>query len=374
MHRKNPDDVANDMNRILRAAICIFTLFAVFPTQAGVMSVRAEKPDWFKTLNGNTSWNIFLDGEIDPGAAARVAEALRRTGSDGADVYINSPGGNLLIGMQIGRLIRKAGASTWIGRLVTDPSSGLPGRPGVKRLSGQCHSACSLAFLGGVYRYADKDDVYGVHRFSSNASPTSVDLDTAQVVSAAIGAYIREMDVDPALFDLMVEQGKDGIRILTAGELTHLNVVNNGRQKAEWTIESVEGGQYLRGMQDTVYGRGKAVFLCRKGQIGFLSFYQSGVEQAKSIASGGWYHSLLLNGKVVALTDPVNARATGDEIATEFALDRDQALAVSSSSTVGHAMQVGRDAPTFVGYQIDIPPASSRKVSTFLRNCYVSAR
>lgn len=360
------------MNNTLRAALCIFIAIAGFPTQAGVMSVRAEKPDWFKTLNGDTSWNIVLDGEIDPGAAARVAEALRRVGHDGADVYINSPGGNLLVGMQIGRLIRKAGANTWIGTQTTDPAQAFAGRPSVKHVPGYCHSACSLAFLGGVYRYAGKDDAYGVHRFSSSAPPTPVDLDAAQVVSAAVGAYIREMDVDPALFDLMVERGKDGIRLLTAEELTRLNVVNNGRQRAEWSIESVEGGQYLRGTQETVHGRGKAVFFCHKGKIGYFSFYQAGLERAKSIASGGWYHSLLSDGKTIALADPVNIKAIGDEISVELPLTRDQALTIASSTTVGHAMQVGRDAPTFVGYHIDIPAVTSRKVSTFLRNCYTA--
>lgn len=340
----------------------------------GVMSVRAEVPGWFKILNGNASWDIVLEGEIDPGAAARVAEVLSSVGRDGADVYINSPGGNLLVGMQIGRLIRKAGASTRIGTLAPDPAHAFAGKLGVKHVAGYCHSACSLAFLGGVYRYASKDDAYGVHRFSSNASPTPVDLDTAQVLSAAVGAYIREMDVDPALFDLMIERGRDGIRLLTAQELTRLNVVNNGRQKAEWSIESVEGGQYLRGIQDTVHGRGKAVFFCHKGQIGYYSFYQAGLERAKSIASGGWYHSLLVDGKTIALPDPTNAKAVGDKISAEFALARDQALSIASSSTVGHAMQLGRDAPTFVGYQIDIPAPASRKVSTFLRNCYTTAR
>lgn len=356
--------------------IILSVIFAVSASwaQAGVMSVQADKPDWFKVLNGNASWNIVLDGEIDSGAAARVAEALRSTGSDRADVYINSPGGNLLVGMQIGRLIRQAGASTWIGTLARDTANTFAGKAGVKHVAGHCYSACSLAFLGGVYRYAGKDDEYGVHRFSSGASPTTGDLDAAQVVSAAVGAYIREMDVDPALFDFMVERGKDSIRLLTDAELTRLNVVNNGRQKAEWSIEIVEGGQYLRGVQDTVHGRGKAVLLCQKGRIYYYSFYQAGIERAKSLVSGGWYHSLLVDGKSIALADPARAKASGDEISAEFPLTRDQAMSIASSSSMGHAMQLGRDAPTFVGYQIDIPASASRKVSTFLRNCFATVR
>lgn len=374
MSYRKPRQVITYLYNTLRFVLSVVIGVAASSTQAGVMSVRAEKPDWFKTLNGNASWNIVLDGEIDPGAAARVAEVLRSVGNDGADVYINSPGGSLLVGMQIGRLIRKAGASTWIGTLAPDPAHAFAGKLGVKHLAGYCHSACSLAFLGGVYRYANKDDAYGVHRFSSSTSPTPVDLDTAQVVSAAVGAYIREMDVDPALFDLMVERGKDDIRLLTPSELTRLNVVNNGRQKAEWSIDSVEGGQYLRGVQDTVHGSGKAVFFCHKGQVHYYSFYQAGIERARSLASGSWYHSLLVDAKSIALADPSNAKAVGDEISAEFPLTRDQVLSIASSSSVGHAMQLGRDAPTFVGYKIDIPVQASRKVRTFLRNCYTTVR
>ena len=339
-------------------------------SSAAEMSVWVEKPDWYKVLNGNSSWYIVLDGEIDVGAAGRVAAALRSAGADGA----NSPGGNLLEGIRIGRLIRKANANTYIGTLARDTKNSFAGKPGLRRVPGYCYSACSLAFLGGVYRYATDGDEYGVHRFSSNASPTSSDLDTGQIVAAAIGAYIREMDVDPALFTLMVEQGKHNIRLISTPELVRLNVANNGRQKAEWSLEVVEGGQYLRGVQNTVFGQGKAVLLCEKGRIYYYSFYQAGNERARSIAGGGWYHSLLVDGNTVALPDSIQAKASGEEVSAEFPLTKEQALSVAASSKVGHAMQLARDAPTFVGYQIDIPTTASRKVSTFLRNCVAGVR
>lgn len=362
------------MQGIFRVVLGVIFAVSASWAHAGVLSVRADKPDWYKVLRGIASWNIVLDGEIDSGAAARVAEALRSAGPDGADVYINSPGGNLLVGMQIGRLIRQAGASTWIGTLARDTENTWAGKAGVKHVAGYCYSACSLAFLGGVYRYAGEGDEYGVHRFSSGASPTTGDLDTAQVASAAVGTYIREMDVDPALFDFMVERGKDSVRILAMQELTRLNVVNNGRQRAEWSIEIVEGGTYLRGVQDTVHGRGKAVLLCQKGRINYYSFYQAGIERAKSLVSGGWYHSLLVDGKSIALPDPARTKASGDEISAEFPLTRDQAMSIASSSSMGHAMLMGRDAPTFVGYQIDIPASAAGKVGTFIRNCFATVR
>ncbi len=355
-------------NRVMLAVIFVLSMpTAVF---ASSMSVRAEPPVFVKLLNQNTAWNIFLEGEIDSGAPARVAEALKKAGSDGADVYINSPGGNLLAGIQIGQLIRKAGANTRIGSIEPDPSEIITGKLGIKYLPGYCMSACSLAFLGGVYRYANEGSKYGVHRFSSGALPETNDLDVAQVISAAVSAYIREMGVDTALFELMVQKGKDDIRILSATELTQLNVVNNGRQKAEWSIEATNGGQYLRGVQDSVYGKSKAVLPCYDGRMYYYSFYQTGPEKAASIAAGEWVHSLFVNDAVIPLPNPIQANADGDEVAVLFSLTREQAMAIASSSSMGHAMQWARDAPTFVGYRIDIPPLASQKVSTFIRNCF----
>jgi hypothetical protein len=346
--------------------------FVFSAAHAAPMTVRAEKPDFVKLLNQNTAWNIFLDGDIDPATPKLVSDALARTGNDGADVYINSAGGNLLAGMKIGTLIRRAGANTYIGTLVPDPTFNFAGKTGVKAVPGGCYSACTLAFLGGVYRYSIRGSQFGVHRFYTQSSPTDQDLDTAQIISAAINTYIREMGVDPRLFDLMVDSGKDGIRLLNPTELTSLNVVNNGRRPPQWSIEVVDGGQYLRGVQDSVYGQGKAVFLCGKGQMLFQSFYQIGPEKAASVAAGGWYHSLLIDGKTFPLAAPEFAKASGNEISTIFSLSRAQALAVASARQFGHAMQLGRDAPTFVGYQIDIPSNSTAKVGTFIRNCFRS--
>lgn len=353
-------------NILLTAAALVVSSTAYCDT----MSVRVERPDWFKLLNQNSAWNVVLSGEIDPGAPARLAQALKQIGNDGADVYLDSPGGNLLAGMQIGRILRRVGAATYVGNLVVDNDHRFSGKPGVKPVPGGCYSACSLAFLGGVYRYAIDGSQYGVHRFSSPYGATDNDLDAAQVISAAIENYIRDMGVDPGLFDLMATQGKDGIRILTKTELTSFNVVNNGRSRPEWTIEAIEGGQYLRGIQDTVYGQGKAVFFCVKSRILMQSFYQIGAEKAQSVAAGGWFHSLLLGQKTVPLSNPVQAKASGSEIFTMFPLTTAQATAVASSTqSIGHAMQVARDAPTYVGYQIDVPASATLKIRAFIHNC-----
>src|SRR5574338_114137 len=209
----------------------IATLFLFFiPAQAGTLSVRVEPPDAIKAIRKIPAWNIVLEGEIDRGAPARVEAALKKAGPGGADVYVNSPGGNLFAGMEIGRLLRRARANTVVGTVVADPSRAavarLAGRAAVKVLPGHCYSACSLAFLGGVRRSVPLGSEYGVHRFSGGSGPRS-DVKTSQAVAGAVTVYIRDMGADPALFDLILGKASNGIRTLSQPELLRLRVVTS---------------------------------------------------------------------------------------------------------------------------------------------------
>lgn len=219
--------MSSGIRRIL--LIAAFSLLSA-TAQAGPFSIRVDPPDALKVIRKNPSWNIVLEGEIDPAAPGRVEAALKKVGPAGADVYIDSPGGNLFAGMEIGRLLRRARAKTHVGTLAVDPSRAaltrLAGRPAVKVLPGYCYSACSLAFLGGIRRSVPQGSAYGVHRFSSGPGWES-DVKTSQVAAAAVTAYIRDMGADPRLFDLMLGKASSGIRTLSTRELLRLRVVTS---------------------------------------------------------------------------------------------------------------------------------------------------
>jgi hypothetical protein len=153
---------------------------------------------------------VYLDGSIDPAVPERLSRAL--DGRDGKiAVWLNSPGGNLFAGMQLGRVIRRHRASTHI----IDSRTLLPG---------ECYSACSLAFLGGVHRFIDNGARYGVHR-AWLAGPTAGDRALGQDLDGAVGAYIREMGVDGRLLDLWRKAGPDGMYVLSRQEARDLAVV-----------------------------------------------------------------------------------------------------------------------------------------------------
>jgi hypothetical protein len=160
---------------------------------------------------------VYLDGPIDPDAPARLSEALE--GVDGKILaWLNSPGGNLFAGMQLGRVLRQRGAWTYIINSRTL-------RPG------ECYSACGLAFLGGVRRFNDSGR-YGVHRASLQAGPGG-GRDLTADLSSAIGSYVREMGVDARLLDLWKKAGPDRMYLLSRREAEDLRVVYDGDRRPQ---------------------------------------------------------------------------------------------------------------------------------------------
>src|SRR5262249_35994725 len=157
---------------------------------------------------------VYLDGRIDAGAPDRLAKALGQTEGQIA-IWLNSPGGNLFAGMQLGRVIREHGAWTYIINARTL-------RPG------QRFSAATPGFLGGVHRFIDRGARYGVHRASLRVDGTSGQRDLGADLSAAVASYMREMGIDTRLLDLWMHAAPDEMYILSPREMRDLGVVSDG--------------------------------------------------------------------------------------------------------------------------------------------------
>lgn len=323
-----------------------------------LMKITIWKPGLGSMAMNLNHFTVQLDGPLDENAASRLRSRLQAIKASPINFYLNSPGGVMSVGMEIGRIIRQTGMATNIGIYAGEEIQSKPGG---------CYSSCALAFLGGPYRYISKGSEFGVHRFSSGVASAN-DLDVAQVASARINTYIREMDVDPSLFELMARTGKDQIYILSTQQLHDLNVTNNGRKRPSWTIEAVDGGMYLRGQQETVWGEGKAIFICGKGVV-FNSFAPVSEDQSRSMIRGEWFHSLLVDAENFPIEPGGKGRYDGYFLNTQFLLTSEQVQKVLKAKKVGHAIQVTREAPSFVGYTIEIPEAQRPKINAFLRTC-----
>jgi hypothetical protein len=160
-------------------------------------------------------WVLYLDGPFEAGADRRLEDFLDRQGIGSAQVYFNSPGGSLVAGMAVGRLLRARGFTADVGRRAGDPR-----RPS----AGVCYSACPFAYAGGVHRRLREGSVLGVHR-ARNRVPVPDEAAFERRVEGDAHAYLREMGVDPGLVAIMQETPPGGIRLLDAGELKRLGLV-----------------------------------------------------------------------------------------------------------------------------------------------------
>jgi hypothetical protein len=161
-------------------------------------------------------WTILLDGYIDALASNRLGALVAQKGITEADVYFNSPGGSLLAGMAIGRLLRQQGFDAHVGKRTTDIR---------ELIGGVCYSACPFAYAGGVRRYLERDSVLGVHR-AANRVALPDESAFEKLVSQQATEYLLAMGVSPELFKIMSQVPHDVVRGLTREEAERLMLVN----------------------------------------------------------------------------------------------------------------------------------------------------
>ncbi len=325
---------------------------------AAPMTIRTDRYDGIPYVL-DAEATVYLDGDIDAESVKRLGSTLDGLQGIPVTIQFNSAGGELNAAIAMGRLVREHGVATSVGR---------PGAKRFEMLPGKCLGTCAMAYLGGRFRYFTKGSIYGVHRASQPEKRRGNELEVGQKISAMLAGYLREMEADPALLNLIAATAPDKLYTLSERELKSLRIVNDGRLPPSWAIEAVPGGSYLKGMQETVFGKGKAIFSCYEGQLIFFSVYEAG-ERATAIAGGNWVHSLKIDDGYLDLDRPAKLTAENDYINASFLLRPVHFERIMHAKRVGHAMQMTKDAPTFVGYSVDIDKASADRVRHFIGNC-----
>jgi hypothetical protein len=150
---------------------------------------------------------LIVEGEIEYEDDLRQFTASASSNNTNIVVF-SSPGGNIYRAMELGRLIRSKGLTTFQPR-------GL-----------ECTSACALAFMGGINRYAEPGSI-GVHK-SSFASGHTMNAEDAvsqvQSLTADVVGYMIEMNVDPALLQLALSYEANDVRYLSRSEMERFRV------------------------------------------------------------------------------------------------------------------------------------------------------
>jgi hypothetical protein len=350
---------------ILRVAVVLMALFAASKAFSQTpMQFTAFPPD--RSTNAPTgvhAWRIYASGLIDEDADKHLEEVIQRNNIPyHSDIFLHSGGGSLVGGMKLGKVIRKYLLHSNIGQL--DPSSKDQGSP----KSGNCYSACAMAFLGGEYRFLMTGSVYGIHRFYLDKQ-TKRDADLAQMMSAVVVEYIRSMDVSTEVFTLAASAGRDEIVTPSQEVLVRLNVLNNGTKSTKWTIESVRDGIYLKGEQQTPNGTNKFMITCAPGEpVGLYAIFDAGMNVADAMNSNA--ETLMIDSTKVSLAGRrVSKKNVNGKMNLSYSVDPTILNAISKAKTVGILLQPATEAAIHLGFESMPFDEGRAKLPGFLQVC-----
>ena len=150
---------------------------------------------------------------LEPKGTYRYASSLELKKTR-PQVRLNSPGGNVFGGLVLGQFIRESGLDTLVPE------------------AAQCHSACTMAFLGGVSRTVKGK--FGIHAMSLDPAATAAMgggnksrgvLDDFQALSSVFITYTRDMLGKSDMAEVTLRLGSTGINIVGDTELRDWQVI-----------------------------------------------------------------------------------------------------------------------------------------------------
>lgn len=212
---------------LLKGFMCVACCLAV---SAGALPADGQEIASQSTGNAVEALVLTIDGIIEVGPTERFRAVAEENGET-YRVRLNSPGGNLIEGLRLGRFFREQEYETEVGRIVAGPGDLVR-----EEAPGSCASACALAFLGGKRRDPDSAGFLGFHQFFygssfydgyavSNDEAHAEGISQAQVVSGLIVSYMVEMGIDARVFAASSMAGPDELIYLTREEAIEFNVV-----------------------------------------------------------------------------------------------------------------------------------------------------
>lgn len=257
------------MVKVMRNLIVIVAFLGLLGTEAltaqaqdvNSMDFRLRTFD-LRPLGMGIEHILGATGVIRAGDAARLAsfiESNHLPSGNGTVVVLHSPGGDVEESMMMGRNIRAKGFRTEVNQLGSNDA--VQGPPG------ECYSACTLMFLGGVRRQVPQNARYGVHRWYFQNALT-VDLNEAaadaQVRNGRLIAFVEEMGVDPQLIAEGANSGPTEMNILTQVRLSQLKVITP-LYTTNWSIRPLVKTFEAMAVTNDERGRGFLQFICFPG-------------------------------------------------------------------------------------------------------------
>ncbi|MEQ8292217.1 MAG: hypothetical protein RIA08_08425 [Roseovarius sp.] len=182
-------------------------------------------------------------------------------------IRLNSPGGNLLVGIRLGEEFRRRGFATEVGGHEPHPDwPDMPYWDFTRRIPGICASACAYAFMGGTERRIDFGSRIGVHQFYSgednpSAGPVLVQEGVEQVMVALLLDYTLRMGVDGRVLVNAGLSGPDEMHwIETGAEAEVSGLIHDPAIWTNWDIEME--GEGLIAVSTRTDGKSKMTAFC----------------------------------------------------------------------------------------------------------------
>jgi hypothetical protein len=195
--------------------------------------------EFFQPCAGSASYcgpMLLAQGEIDAGAPERLKDMLQSINYYPRIVF-DSPGGNLLAGLQMGELIRSWGLNTALGLQYSEEVGG-----SIRIVASEvgCYSACAYAFMGGTSRFVLDGAHFGVHQFSGAVEDQQA---SAQVTLAVLSQYMKRMGVDRDLLDVASLTSADEVTEIAHADAVQYNLDNTSPALADWKLLPLDDGE-----------------------------------------------------------------------------------------------------------------------------------
>lgn len=228
----------------------------------------------FEPCDGNGSMcatHILAQGVIESDTPERLGRFLleakrgKLSSMSSATMAFDSPGGDLLAAMRLGKMIRSARLATELAPEYTQVIWQRYPRPNEYKAVAPraiCASACTLAFAGGVKRSVANESRFGVHQFSS--ANGQVGDGVTQVTVVALAEYLEQMGVDRRMLDRASVVDPRDIAWLSREEIDEFRIDNTRPQLKAWTLKASDAGEPLLILEQSVApGRGLRLTMMR---------------------------------------------------------------------------------------------------------------
>ena len=359
-------------------------IFAIFPILFPEFAPSAEAKEMtFDVIYNNHTNIIVADGNIVPDTPKRFQEFLDSDRLDGFRfiVHLNSDGGSLYGGIQLGRMIRANGFATGIQSY--QPRAAGAGSWWPAAEPGLCMSACALAFLGGENRAIDSASHIGFHQFSSSRASSDAQSNTfkteatTQLVSSDVLDYIVSMGASVELFMRMSHALPNEMFIPGGDDLLALKIVSqtafrdfgfepyrSGVIAYSTFPENVEGRSVVH--QITTYCKGGRPFVLLSGAPGSRGLSDSWIEASQEYLNGFTIWPAKPGPQASYPARNVRFRA-GSSVLAEIQIDTSGAEALARNG------QARIDIPAVSGFifsfRIQASEMDSRKIKSSFTHC-----